>query len=596
MNAKPFPEIVFSAVCILMAATSPAPAQRGEIIIPAKELATSEQQADTPTPGKWWLNRNARTWGAHDGAILMAGEPSEQAHKPDHLWQVIPMFRFVPYRVPELVIDPKATGWYRIYVGLYGDEIEVWSTPHLFGRVSGEPFPEYLQAPRDATNRVAEAYWKAANLTGKTIHISQPPAPMAHKGAGWMGGISHIRLVPMSEQEVTAAKHEIELPPLNQRLFAMLDVTDEIFWNGSAESEEDIHAMIWRHQQAGFGRIYWRCFGTCLDNSLAVPAAAPRWSNEDEVEWKKKNQCVAGWNEYFGLARRFDPLKVAVQYGRTIGADVHAMVRLTNFNRPPYANFWHDHPEFRAQVLVSKRDPKTGERIPVKPYKLTPYQRVLSFAYPEVRTFYVSFLKQIVSAGTKGILLDMLRHPPIAGFEPIVSESFKKKYGKDMEPLDLYKDPQIQEHFSGYLRAFLIELRQAVGNDIEIAVRCRGPEAFGLRGKEFIDAGLINTIVDAHWYSGNGPRPTIDATVAAAGTKGKAMASADHFDDVDPKNNWARRKGFLSPEAVEALAQAYSGRGVASFGVYESTLHVWNPDARRAIRAAGWNYDPKKTR
>ena len=588
---------IFLLACLIAtASTSPSLAERSEIVIPAADLAPPEQRADTPTPGKWWLNRNAKDWGAKDGVILMAGEPSMEVHKPDGLWQVIPMFRFVPQRVPELVINPKVTGWYRIYAGLYHDNLEVWSTPHLFGKISGEKFPEFLQAPATTTARVAETYWKAADLTGKTIHISQPPAPMAHVGAGWMGGISHLRLVPMSEQEVAAAKHEIELPPPNQRLFAMLDVTDEIFWNGTAESEEDIQAMIWRHQQAGFGRIYWRCFGTCLDNSLAVPAATPRWSEQDEANFKTKNHCVAGWNEYFGLAKRFDPLKVAVEYGRTIGADVHAMVRLTNFNRAPYANFWHDHPEFRAQAVVTEKDPKTGERVPVKPYKLTPNARVLSFAYPEVRTFYVSFLKQIASTGTKGILLDMLRHPPVAGYEPIASEAFKMKYGKEMELLDLLKDPLIQEHFSEYLRAFLVELRAAVGPDIEIAVRCRGPEAFGFRGKEFIEAGLVNTIVDAHYYSGNGPRKTIDATVAAAGTKGKAMAGADHFDDVDPKNNWARRKGFLSPEAVEALAKAYSGRGVTSFGLYESTLHVWSPDARHAIRAAGWNYDPEKTK
>jgi hypothetical protein len=144
------------------------------------------------------------------------------------------------------------------------------------------------------------------------------------------------------------------------------------------------------------------------------------------------------------------------------------------------------------------------------------------------------------------------------------------------------------------MSAFLVELRQAVGNEIEISVRCSGPDNFGMRGKEFIDAGLINTIVDAHWYSGNGPRPTMDATIAAVGTKGKAFAGADHFDDADPKNNWARRKGLLSPETVVALAKAYSGRGVASFGLYESTLHVWSPDARRAIREAGWNYEPNK--
>ena len=59
-----------------------------------------------------------------------------------------------------------------------------------------------------------------------------------------MGGITHLRLVPMSEQEVAAAKQEIELPPVDQRLFAMLDSTDEIFWYGTAENEEDIRAIV----------------------------------------------------------------------------------------------------------------------------------------------------------------------------------------------------------------------------------------------------------------------------------------------------------------------------------------------------------------
>lgn len=579
-------------VALVMAAQSSA--ERGQILILASRMATAEQTNGTPTPGKWWLNRNAHAWGARDGAILMTGQPSDQS-PTNGLWEVIPIFRFVPYRVPELVIDPKATGWYRIHVGLYRDDLdELWSPPLLMGKLTGERFAEYLQAPRGSTGRVAEARWKAADLTGKKIHILQPPAPMPHAGAGWMGGITHLRLVPMTEQEVAAAKHEIELPPIERRLFAMLDTTDEIFWNGTAQTEDDIRAMVWRHQRAGFGRIYWRCFGTCLDNSLSVPAAAPRWSQEDEQAFIKKNNCKTGWMSYFALARRFDPLKIAVEYGRQIGCDVHAMVRFTNFNRPPYANFWHDHPEFLAQMLISKKDLQTGKRIPIKPYKRTPYARVLSFAYPEVRTFYVSFFKQLASTGTKGILIDMLRHPPIAGFEPVVAQAFKRRYGKDMEPLDIYGDPQVQEHLSEYLRLFLVELRQAIGNDIEISVRCRGPEAFGLRGKEFIEAGLINTIVDGHWYSGNAPRPTIEATVAAVGTRGKAMAAGETFTDVDPANGWKASKRIISPAAIEALAKAYSGRGVAAFGLYESTLHTWSPDSRRAVREAGWNYEPEK--
>lgn len=44
--------------------------------------------------------------------------------------------------------------------------------------------------------------------------------------------------------------------------------------------------------------------------------------------------------------------------------------------------------------------------------------------------------------GTKGVMLDTLRHPPIAGSEPIVAGAFRKKFGKDMEPLDICHDPR----------------------------------------------------------------------------------------------------------------------------------------------------------
>jgi hypothetical protein len=99
--------------------------------------------------------------------------------------------------------------------------------------------------------------------------------------------------------------------------------------------------------------------------------------------------------------------------------------------------------------------------------------------------------------------------------------------------------------------------------------------------------------VDGNWYSGNGPRPTITETVEAAGRRGKAYAIAETFD-VDPKHYWQKRKGILSAAAIRALAEHYSGTGVAGFGIYESTMFTWYPDLRRAIRTAGWSYDPGK--
>ncbi len=583
--------VILAAFLIGCAKEAAAQAERKEVLIDAAKLAPKGIHAEQLVAGKWWLNRDARGWGASNGTILMTGKPSGKTGK-DRLHNVTPADPFVPYQVPAFEVDPKATGWYRIYVGLFhqGEDPQA----RLLMKLGNQPYPEYLQTPANTKGRTAEVYWRAADLTGNKIRIEQPPAPVPHPERGWLGGITHLRFVPMTDKEVASAKEEIELPPSNRRLFGMLDTTDEIFWWGRAKTKDDIRAIVYRHQQAGFGRIYWRCFGTHLDNSWAVPEAAPRWTEADEKRWCLRQNCKAGWMPYINLARRFDPLRVAVDYGRKNEVDVHAWVRFTNFNREPFANFWHDNKDLNAQMLVTRRDPKTKKNVVVKPYKLYRYSRVLSFAYPKVRSFYVKFFKQIVSTGTRGIMIDLLRHPPIAGYEPIVTEAFRKKYGKDMLELDIYHDPLVQEHLSGYLRLFLVELRKEIGPDIEISVRCSGPDKFALRGKQWIDAGLIDTIVDGNWYSGNRPRGTI-RTVKAVGKRGRAMAVAETYD-VDPKNNWKRRDGNLSAEAISALAKHYSGRGVVAFGLYESTVFTWDPNIRRAIRKAGWKYDPGRSK
>src|SRR5207249_3289700 len=114
-------------------------------------------------------------------------------------------------------------------------------------------------------------------------------------------------------------------------------------------------------------------------------------------------------------------------------------------------------------------------------------------------------------------------------------------------------------------RLFLVDLRKAVGKEIEISVRSSGPDKYALRGKEWIEEGLIDSIIDGHWYSGNGPRPTIAATVAAAGKRGHAYAIIEP-SDVDPKSNWARRPGTLSAEAIAAFATHYSGKKLTGMG------------------------------
>lgn len=555
-----------------------------EILLTAADLAPAERRADAPTPGKWWLNRDVKEWGVPGGAILMTGKANDPGVKPEKReWQVAPADRYVAYQVPALEIDPKVSGWYRIHVGLYHNEANQRTRARLLGKLSGEPYPEFLITPDNTKGRTAEVYWKAADLTGRKIIIEQPVAPMQHPGLGLFAGISHIRLVPMDAAAVTADQRELTLAPAKNRVFGMLDYTDEFFWWGRIDTPDDVKASVYRHQQAGMSRIYWRAFGSHLDNSVEVPEATARWTDADEQRWCKTKGCTVGWKPYLDLPKKFDPVKEAVAYGKQIGVEVHAWVRFTNFNREPYAEFWHQNPQFRAQMLSKEKDPKTGQR------KRSANPRVLSFAYPEVRAFYVKFFQQLASTGTPGIMIDLLRHPPIAGYEPIVTEAFKKKYGMDMEDLDLYRDPKVNEHLSSYLELFLIDLRKAIGPKVEISVRSSGPNGFALNGERWIKSGLINTIVDGNWYSGYGPRPTIDATVAAVGSQGRALALAEPFD-VDPANKWKARPGILSSEAILALTRLYRDKGVHGFGVYESTLFTWHPELRRALRQAGWEF------
>jgi hypothetical protein len=566
--------------------------ERKPVVLTAADLAPPSVRTDEPTPGKWWLQRGVE--GVPGKALLLTGKVDERPLPREHLteWGIVPPdYYTTPQRVPALEIDPKLTGWYRIQLGMphlaRHDTGNAWYyEPRLGGRLSDEPYPEYLQTPLTTGTAVALVDWRSADLTGKKLRLEQPPAPMMHPGRGWYGGVSHLVFTPLTDAEVKAAQAEQSLPPVKDRLFGLLDTPDEIWWFGTAESADDIKGIIYRHERAGFGRVYWRCWGSHLDNSLAIPDVNALWTDANDEAFRKANKCAAGWKTYLDLPKQFDPLKVAVDYGKDRGIEVHAWVRLTNLNRAPYAEFWHKHPEYQA--LVASRDAKTGE------IRTSRYSRVLSFAHPEVRAFYVTICKQMASTGTRGILLDLLRHPPLGGFEKPTLDAYKAKYGedllarvqagKDSREL-LIQDPKVIDVFADFLEQFLRDLRKEVGPEPEIAIRSSGPDKYGLRGKKWVESGLIQTIIDGHWYSGRGPRPTIDATVAAAGGRGNAYAIADP-GNVDPKT-WGNLPGSLSPEAILALARHYKAKGVRRFGLYESTEFCWRPEARRAIREAG---------
>jgi hypothetical protein len=85
----------------------------------------------------------------------------------------------------------------------------------------------------------------------------------------------------------------------------------------------------------------------------------------------------------------------------------------------------------------------------------------LSLAYPEVRQYWLSLLRETLEYGTDGIQLHLNRSEPYVFYEEPVTRSFEAKYGEDPRTLDV-EDPRWIQHSAGYLTRFVREVKELV--------------------------------------------------------------------------------------------------------------------------------------
>ena len=99
-------------------------------------------------------------------------------------------------KAEDISFDPQLTGWYRIYVG-------IMIKTGLDLKLSGDPAFLHHEASRNHKSLPGqyfeEAIWRMADMTGEKIHISANNIQLDHETS-----ITHLRFVPMSEDEVAA--------------------------------------------------------------------------------------------------------------------------------------------------------------------------------------------------------------------------------------------------------------------------------------------------------------------------------------------------------------------------------------------------------
>ncbi len=299
-------------------------------------------------------------------------------------------------------------------------------------------------------------------------------------------------------------------------------------WMGKEETPDwgpkGVHQILDRAKQCGWRKVYWRCLdgGRALYPSKVLQPLAG--VDEDNYHRGKPTEIYVQRLSRFDWAS-FDAFREAVDYGHSIGLEVHAWLSI---NEDDHGWGWtsrytREHPESRwvcrdGRVLRSQQ----------------------SFAFPEVRAYKLAVVKEVLDYRPDGIFFDWIRtgdvrdNPhtdadgvAIHGYERPNIDRFRELYGVDPHQVP-NGDPRWVAVRAEPQTCFMRDARRLIREKIPACeVTALVQHRFSYRGmptdtpydgslrgllvdvKAWADEGLIDAVVAAGYY-----RPGGDPTTA----------------------------------------------------------------------------------
>jgi len=406
------------------------------------------------------------------------------------------------HRVSELKLQLGAEGIYKIYLGIHytrphaSDEhssygsVEVKLTGDTgFRRVGLEVEDAEIDSDTERYKSMHESYWKIADLTGESLIVRQQQYPYNRynipedigypiilRDRGDMSNFSYVRLVPLSKEEKRKWK--------------------------SREENRKLAAFFCTGQFTGHTRGSYTYHPT---SKQSIKDEFEPYANSDFkiliLEAMRGNLCIyntkigdIGTKDNRWQENWIDPLAEFTKLAHANGMKILPALRMIGaqmpMNRQPisWARHYRRHPEW-AQL-----DP---EGIPASNW---------SIAFPEVRKYWLSLLRETLEYGTDGVTLYLHKGLPLTGYEEPVVRSFQEKYGIDSRkltnwlPHDPYikEDPRWQAHSARYYTQFIREVRSLVDEypGRELAVVLRMEDAQTPRHYFDVETWLKEDLVD----------------------------------------------------------------------------------------------------
>lgn len=344
-------------------------------------------------------------------------------------------------RVKPVSLDPKLTGWYRIFVGasnefgMGGGNLNLaLSDDNIPMHISNNDLYPY------ARHAVQEFYWRAADLTGLHINIS------AYEYQGAVMGLAWFRFVPMDEAE-TAAFLADQARTDTKRIYATNDMHGMFCLYGLREPEEWLSIV----KDYAESDVEW----FSMENI--------RIFDGEPATGDPETQAFGAPHDYrvqTSLKRYFTPemLSKVIAYGQRQKIKMCMSMRMGAWgieypdNQCYFDNtFMAAHPELRCV----DRDG-------------TPID-ALSFIYPEVQEYLLNEFSFMAGLGCDAVEMICSRGVPYVLFEQPFVELFQQRYGEDPRylPLDNEQVTQLRcEVMTGFVRKLrqrLDSIRPGIG-------------------------------------------------------------------------------------------------------------------------------------
>jgi len=388
--------------------------------------------------GKWWL-RDYRTADGRTRTMLCVEERDRDAP--------------ASCIAPELTYDVNLEGVYDIWVGTYRDvgfggiDIKL-SNDRVYMPIN--PCDDGVTAwpqPADQVGRLAECFYKTADLTGQDIHLRQPHGTYGTFWWGWCK--AHVAYLKLVRRDPESVKQEAARRAKLDRKQVMNDRDGFSYvWQWGEENLDCILQQVEELRHGGCDVFNW-CIGSSLNTNFPHPMTTGRIGGGARLGDARAERVF----RYFE-ANRIDVLKVLTDRCHEVGVKIFVSHRA---NSPDTNNnIWKEHPKWWG---------KHG----------------LDYANPELRAFLLEYLLYIPEHyDVDGLTIDYTRHPPF---------------------MDPGQESLLSEYLRG-LRSGLDKIGQRKGKHLPLHVsfeannwRGNTPQSAGLDVATWVNEGIVDCIM-----------------------------------------------------------------------------------------------------